>query len=179
MWKSTSSNSPLPDLGAAVLPLRSMLPHGTAVCTGPAAVHLAGPQHVVPSDTYPINISYTATRNNVRYLYLIFPIYTQYVNAVKAIDRTIIYRQRKLSKAMSTERGRATFAPQVVTGLTLLLICVLAFAVRLFSVIKYESVIHEFDPYFNYRVTRFLTEVRFIASRPDLILHFVASRRSF
>ncbi len=50
--------------------------------------------------------------------------------------------------------------PQVVTGLTLLLICVLAFAVRLFSVIKYESVIHEFDPYFNYRVTRFLTEVR-------------------
>ncbi len=50
-------------------------------------------------------------------------------------------------------------ALQVVTGLTLLLICVLAFAVRLFSVIKYESVIHEFDPYFNYRVTRFLTEV--------------------
>jgi dolichyl-diphosphooligosaccharide--protein glycosyltransferase len=28
----------------------------------------------------------------------------------------------------------------------------------LFSVVKYESVIHEFDPYFNYRVTRFLTE---------------------
>ena len=46
----------------------------------------------------------------------------------------------------------------MVTGLTLLLICVLAFSVRLFSVIKYESVIHEFDPYFNYRVTRFLTE---------------------
>ena len=50
--------------------------------------------------------------------------------------------------------------PQVVTGLTLLLICVLAFSVRLFSVIKYESVIHEFDPYFNYRVTKFLTEAR-------------------
>jgi hypothetical protein len=27
---------------------------------------------------------------------------------------------------------------------------------RLFSVVKYESVIHEFDPYFNYRVTQFL-----------------------
>ena len=27
----------------------------------------------------------------------------------------------------------------------------------LFSVVKYESVIHEFDPYFNYRVTQFLT----------------------
>lgn len=33
--------------------------------------------------------------------------------------------------------------------------------VRLFSVIKYESVIHEFDPYFNYRVTRYLTEEGF------------------
>ena len=32
-----------------------------------------------------------------------------------------------------------------------------SFQVRLFSVITYESVIHEFDPYFNYRVTRFLT----------------------
>ncbi|KAJ8492483.1 hypothetical protein OPV22_014204 [Ensete ventricosum] len=39
----------------------------------------------------------------------------------------------------------------------LLLIGILAFSIRLFSVIKYESVIHEFDPYFNYRVTQFLT----------------------
>ncbi|KAM0945743.1 putative dolichyl-diphosphooligosaccharide--protein glycotransferase [Dioscorea sansibarensis] len=40
----------------------------------------------------------------------------------------------------------------------LVLIGVLAFSIRLFSVIKYESVIHEFDPYFNYRVTQFLTK---------------------
>nr|XP_016493328.1 PREDICTED: dolichyl-diphosphooligosaccharide--protein glycosyltransferase subunit STT3A-like [Nicotiana tabacum] len=40
----------------------------------------------------------------------------------------------------------------------LILIGVLAFSIRLFSVIKYESVIHEFDPYFNYRVTQFLTK---------------------
>ncbi len=32
---------------------------------------------------------------------------------------------------------------------------------RLFSVVKYESVIHEFDPYFNYRVTQFLTKEGF------------------
>ena len=31
----------------------------------------------------------------------------------------------------------------------------------LFSVVKYESVIHEFDPYFNYRVTQFLTSKGF------------------
>jgi dolichyl-diphosphooligosaccharide--protein glycosyltransferase len=35
---------------------------------------------------------------------------------------------------------------------------ILAFATRLFSVLRYESVIHEFDPYFNYRTTQFLTE---------------------
>ncbi|OAY76806.1 dolichyl-diphosphooligosaccharide--protein glycosyltransferase subunit STT3B [Ananas comosus] len=39
----------------------------------------------------------------------------------------------------------------------LALIYVLAFAIRLFSVLRYESMIHEFDPYFNYRTTLFLT----------------------
>ncbi|XP_027199622.1 catalytic subunit 3A of the oligosaccharyltransferase complex [Dermatophagoides pteronyssinus] len=34
----------------------------------------------------------------------------------------------------------------------------LAFFVRLFSVLRFESVIHEFDPYFNYRTTRYLAE---------------------
>lgn len=33
-----------------------------------------------------------------------------------------------------------------------------AFLVRLFSVLRFESVIHEFDPYFNYRTTRYLAE---------------------
>ena len=33
-----------------------------------------------------------------------------------------------------------------------------AFSSRLFSVLRFESVIHEFDPYFNYRTTRYLTE---------------------
>ncbi|CAM8925835.1 unnamed protein product [Rhodiola kirilowii] len=46
----------------------------------------------------------------------------------------------------------------VLSFLILLLIGVLAFSIRLFSVIKYESVIHEFDPYFNYRVTQFLVK---------------------
>ncbi|GJM93161.1 hypothetical protein PR202_ga09691 [Eleusine coracana subsp. coracana] len=46
----------------------------------------------------------------------------------------------------------------VLCAFALLLIGVLAFSIRLFSVIKYESVIHEFDPYFNYRVTQFLSK---------------------
>ena len=40
----------------------------------------------------------------------------------------------------------------------LALICILAFFVRIFSVIRFESVIHEFDPWFNFRTTKFLTE---------------------
>lgn len=36
-----------------------------------------------------------------------------------------------------------------------------AFSTRLFSVLRFESVIHEFDPYFNYRTTKFLTEKGF------------------
>ncbi|GER28813.1 glycosyltransferase subunit STT3A [Striga asiatica] len=46
----------------------------------------------------------------------------------------------------------------VLSFFILLLIGALAFTIRLFSVIKYESVIHEFDPYFNYRVTQYLTK---------------------
>ncbi|XP_048489654.1 dolichyl-diphosphooligosaccharide--protein glycosyltransferase subunit STT3A-like [Beta vulgaris subsp. vulgaris] len=42
----------------------------------------------------------------------------------------------------------------VLAVFILILIGVLAFSIRLFSVIKYESIIHEFDPYFNYRVTQ-------------------------
>ncbi|CAN6999128.1 unnamed protein product, partial [Brassica rapa subsp. trilocularis] len=37
----------------------------------------------------------------------------------------------------------------------------LHFIARLFSVLRYESMIHEFDPYFNYRTTLFLTEKGF------------------
>eukprot|EP01092_Planopodium_desertum_P001304 TRINITY_DN11902_c0_g1_i2.p3 TRINITY_DN11902_c0_g1~~TRINITY_DN11902_c0_g1_i2.p3 ORF type:complete len:365 (-),score=77.68 TRINITY_DN11902_c0_g1_i2:963-2057(-) len=42
--------------------------------------------------------------------------------------------------------------------LILALIYVIAFVTRLFSVLRFESVIHEFDPYFNYRSTVYLVE---------------------
>ena len=29
-------------------------------------------------------------------------------------------------------------------------------AERLYSILRFESIIHEFDPYFNYRSTRYL-----------------------
>ncbi|KAF7285023.1 hypothetical protein GWI33_012337 [Rhynchophorus ferrugineus] len=43
------------------------------------------------------------------------------------------------------------------------LAAILSFATRLFSVLRFESVIHEFDPYFNYRTTKFLSENGFYA----------------
>ncbi|XP_054710594.1 dolichyl-diphosphooligosaccharide--protein glycosyltransferase subunit STT3A [Uloborus diversus] len=42
--------------------------------------------------------------------------------------------------------------------LILSMAAVLSFSTRLFSVLRFESVIHEFDPYFNYRTTKFLSE---------------------
>ncbi|CAG8582426.1 5882_t:CDS:2 [Acaulospora morrowiae] len=41
------------------------------------------------------------------------------------------------------------------------LISAVAIASRLFSIIRFESVIHEFDPWFNYRTTRRLVETSF------------------
>lgn len=51
---------------------------------------------------------------------------------------------------------------ETLLKLTILSIAaVLSFATRLFSVLRFESVIHEFDPYFNYRTTKFLVEEGF------------------
>eukprot|EP00163_Fabomonas_tropica_P007880 TRINITY_DN17522_c0_g1_i2.p2 TRINITY_DN17522_c0_g1~~TRINITY_DN17522_c0_g1_i2.p2 ORF type:complete len:121 (+),score=25.04 TRINITY_DN17522_c0_g1_i2:260-622(+) len=41
----------------------------------------------------------------------------------------------------------------VLKFVILALIGVVAFSARLFSVLRYESMIHEFDPYFNFRAT--------------------------
>lgn len=43
------------------------------------------------------------------------------------------------------------------------LICIAAFSIRLFAVVRWESVIHEFDPYFNYRTTKFLANEGFLS----------------
>ncbi|XP_002739605.1 dolichyl-diphosphooligosaccharide--protein glycosyltransferase subunit STT3A-like [Saccoglossus kowalevskii] len=57
---------------------------------------------------------------------------------------------------MSYEK-QDTFLKLLVLGSAM----VLSFSTRLFSVLRFESVIHEFDPYFNYRTTRFLAEEGF------------------
>lgn len=49
------------------------------------------------------------------------------------------------------------FSPAVKMSV-LLIIFIISFTCRVFSVIRYESIIHEFDPWFNYRATRVLDE---------------------
>eukprot|EP00761_Pharyngomonas_kirbyi_P010244 gb/GECH01010263.1/.p1 GENE.gb/GECH01010263.1/~~gb/GECH01010263.1/.p1 ORF type:complete len:707 (+),score=129.94 gb/GECH01010263.1/:1-2121(+) len=53
--------------------------------------------------------------------------------------------------------GLTTRKQEILLRIAILsLIFILAFATRLFSVLRFESVIHEFDPYFNFRSTKVL-----------------------
>jgi len=56
-----------------------------------------------------------------------------------------------------SESGSEKQRETLVKLLILTLSAIVAFSVRLFAVIRFESVIHEFDPYFNYRTTKYLT----------------------
>ncbi|GET04476.1 glycosyltransferase family 66 protein [Rhizophagus clarus] len=54
-------------------------------------------------------------------------------------------------------QNQAALLKVVILGL----ISFVAIASRLFSIIRFESVIHEFDPWFNYRATRYLVSTSF------------------
>jgi dolichyl-diphosphooligosaccharide---protein glycosyltransferase len=66
------------------------------------------------------------------------------------------YKSRIESIALFFSRSDAT-----MQFVIMMLIWILAFMVRLFSVIRYESIIHEFDPWFNFRVTKYLVKEGF------------------
>lgn len=57
---------------------------------------------------------------------------------------------------MSNEKQESFLKMSILTTAA-----ILSFATRLFSVLRFESVIHEFDPYFNYRTTQYLAEEGF------------------
>ncbi|CAF4382712.1 unnamed protein product, partial [Adineta steineri] len=46
----------------------------------------------------------------------------------------------------------------LITVIILICVCISGFLSRLFSIIRFESVIHEFDPWFNYRSTVYMTD---------------------
>ena len=52
-------------------------------------------------------------------------------------------------------------AKSLVVFTVLLLAWLAGFLSRLFAVIRFESIIHEFDPWFNYRTTKYLVNSDF------------------
>ncbi|GMR29962.1 hypothetical protein PMAYCL1PPCAC_00157, partial [Pristionchus mayeri] len=54
--------------------------------------------------------------------------------------------------------GKTTRKEKFLLLLTLAGACCLAFIIRLFSVLRFETMIHEYDPYFNYRSTEMMVE---------------------
>ncbi|XP_033100577.1 dolichyl-diphosphooligosaccharide--protein glycosyltransferase subunit STT3B-like [Anneissia japonica] len=82
--------------------------------------------------------------------------------ATSKLGRSSALELVKDSSAMKSEnraenRRSVTNANAVLGLLTfviLLLACLAGFSSRLFAVIRFESIIHEFDPWFNYRATR-------------------------
>ncbi|KAG5185601.1 dolichyl-diphosphooligosaccharide--protein glycosyltransferase [Tribonema minus] len=70
--------------------------------------------------------------------------------------------QQPQAKAKEDEVEQLTGLPVLLKYAILLMICAMAFLIRLFAVVRYESVIHEFDPYFNFRTTKYLTAEGFL-----------------
>ncbi|GMT32004.1 hypothetical protein PFISCL1PPCAC_23301, partial [Pristionchus fissidentatus] len=56
------------------------------------------------------------------------------------------------------KHGKTTRKEKFILLITLACTCALAFIIRLFSVLRFETMIHEYDPYFNYRSTEMMVE---------------------
>lgn len=69
----------------------------------------------------------------------------------KEVDEVVERSMRSFQKAVMK------VAPALQTYV-LILVFIISFCVRIFSVIKYEAIIHEFDPWFNFRATKYLEE---------------------
>ena len=73
---------------------------------------------------------------------------------MKEKDRDIYEEEEEDEEEVETsfekfQRYGRNAAP-TITLATLGLICFLAFIIRIFSVIRFEVIIHEFDPWFNF-----------------------------
>lgn len=62
------------------------------------------------------------------------------------------------SKGASEKDDITEIVSRLMVIVAVSLTCILAFFVRIFSVIKFESMIHEFDPHFNFRVAKYMVK---------------------
>jgi dolichyl-diphosphooligosaccharide--protein glycosyltransferase len=70
--------------------------------------------------------------------------------------------KKRLSSSLTMSATSSLLSPTGLTSLITFIVLTCAyisgFMSRLFSVIRFESIIHEFDPWFNYRSTVYMTE---------------------
>lgn len=72
---------------------------------------------------------------------------------------TMFPDKKVTSKQMKTSTlTNAAGLSSLITFTVLLLAWISGFASRLFAVIRFESIIHEFDPWFNYRATAYMVQ---------------------
>lgn len=71
------------------------------------------------------------------------------------VSLTALYS--RMTPAASTSIFSAPQSETLLRTFLLALILTVSFTIRLFSVLRYESIIHEFDPWFNFRATKLLT----------------------
>ncbi|CAL9734158.1 dolichyl-diphosphooligosaccharide--protein glycosyltransferase subunit Stt3p [Monosporozyma servazzii] len=84
------------------------------------------------------------------------------VDAVDSAIGTASRAETGGKKLLTTrEKNSVHWVLQSVKILICVSLIVAAVSSRLFAVIKFESIIHEFDPWFNFRATRILTESSF------------------
>uniref|UniRef100_A0A0C9QSM5 dolichyl-diphosphooligosaccharide--protein glycotransferase n=1 Tax=Wollemia nobilis TaxID=56998 RepID=A0A0C9QSM5_9CONI len=81
--------------------------------------------------------------------------------ALNSVMAPLTLKMESLQLSMKNFRLKTKQQELLLRIGVLCLVYVLAFITRLFSVLRYESMIHEFDPYFNYRTTLYLTEKGF------------------
>eukprot|EP01038_Epipyxis_sp_PR26KG_P014595 gene14595-19601_t len=79
-----------------------------------------------------------------------------------ASTSTPVISSNSMAAVKNIESEDLSGIPTVLKYGILGLICLLAFSIRLFAVVRYESVIHEFDPYFNFRTTKYLAHEGFL-----------------
>ncbi|KAF4518973.1 hypothetical protein B566_EDAN007760 [Ephemera danica] len=77
---------------------------------------------------------------------------------VMASAGTSAGKMRQIKTSNSSSFINASGGKSLIVFIVLLLAWVGGFASRLFAVIRFESIIHEFDPWFNYRATAYMVQ---------------------
>ncbi|XP_011138057.1 dolichyl-diphosphooligosaccharide--protein glycosyltransferase subunit STT3B isoform X3 [Harpegnathos saltator] len=80
-------------------------------------------------------------------------------SSATANAKKVMFPDKKPTKQMkSSTLTNAAGLSSLITFTVLLLAWISGFASRLFAVIRFESIIHEFDPWFNYRATAYMVQ---------------------